>query len=140
MTRRPRAERPSQSHPEPNMTRKKKTRSLSRIHNVKTGNIKKLKREAGSDRQTGKRTNKKSKSVYEKFLEQNPEARENTQNSGPQKKPGTSTKSTNAQAQAKARHDKTKEPKAKSAAENDKPMRDSDLLDMLDNNRLDDIY
>lgn len=129
------------------MTRKKKTRSLSRIHNVKTGNIKKLKREAGSDRQTGKRTNKKSKSVYEKFLEQNPEARENTQNSGSQKKSETSAKSANAQNQAKARRDKTQEPKGRPAvekdkptAEKDKPMRDSDLLDMLDNNRLDDIY
>ena len=57
------------------MTRKKKTRSLSRIHQVKTGSIKKLKREAGTDRQSGKRTSKKNKSVFEKFLESNPEAK-----------------------------------------------------------------
>ncbi|MDF1764464.1 MAG: hypothetical protein P1U57_13725 [Oleibacter sp.] len=60
----------------PSMTRKKKTRSLSRIHNVKTGSIQKLKREAGADRQTGKSVSNKVKSVYEKFLEEHPEARE----------------------------------------------------------------
>jgi hypothetical protein len=58
------------------MTRKKKTRSLSRIHNVKTGSIKKLKRESGNDRQSGKRVARKNKSVFEKFLESNPEAKQ----------------------------------------------------------------
>ena len=58
------------------MTRRKKTRSLKRIHNVKTGSISKLKRAAGADRQTGKRVSNKTKSVYEKYLEQNPDARE----------------------------------------------------------------
>ena len=59
------------------MTRKKKTRSLKRIHQVKTGNIQKLKRAANHDRQTGKRVdkNKKVKSVYQKFLDENPEAK-----------------------------------------------------------------
>ena len=55
------------------MTRKKKTRSLSRIHKVKTGNISKLKRASRQDRQTGKRVKHKSKSVFEKFLDENPE-------------------------------------------------------------------
>lgn len=58
------------------MTRQKKTRSLKRIHKVKTGNVKKLKRALGNDRQTGKRVKNKTKSAYEKYLEQNPEARE----------------------------------------------------------------
>ena len=58
------------------MTRRKKTRSLSRIHNVKTGNIAKLKRASNSDRQSKKRTNSKTKSVYEKFLDENSAAKQ----------------------------------------------------------------
>lgn len=49
------------------MTRAKKTRSLKRIHQVKTGSKQKLKRAADNDRQTGK-GKKKNLSVYEKHL------------------------------------------------------------------------
>lgn len=49
------------------MTRIKKTRSLKRIHQVKTGSKQKLKRSADNDRQTGK-GKKKTLSVYEKYL------------------------------------------------------------------------
>lgn len=58
------------------MTRQKKTRSLKRIHNVKTGNPAKLKRASGFDRQTGKRVKNRVPSVYEKFLAENPEIRD----------------------------------------------------------------
>ncbi len=57
------------------MTRLKKTRSLKRIHNVKTGSISKLKKQAGADRQTGKRVKNRVASVYEKFLAENPDAK-----------------------------------------------------------------
>lgn len=58
------------------MTRIKKTRSLKRIHNVKTGSKQKLKRASESDRQTGK-GKKKTLSVYEKYLlEQKSKAKE----------------------------------------------------------------
>jgi hypothetical protein len=49
------------------MTRKKKSRSLKRIHGVKTGAIQKLKREAGHDRQTGKRVKNTTKLYSKSF-------------------------------------------------------------------------
>lgn len=61
------------------MTRVKKTRSLKRIHQVKTGSVSKLKREAraaGHDRQGSKKSKDRTPSVYEKFLQEHPEARE----------------------------------------------------------------
>ena len=61
------------------MTRVKKTRSLKRIHKTKTGSISRFKEQArseGYDRQTGKRVKKKTLSVYEKFLQENPEAKD----------------------------------------------------------------
>lgn len=67
------------------MTRAKKNRSLKRIHKVKTGHASKLKRAAGNDRQTGKRTKKRTPSLYEKFLAENPEAKQSS--SGPQQAP-----------------------------------------------------
>lgn len=57
------------------MTRKKKTRSLKRIHNVKTGSVAKLKREGGANRQSSKRIKKKTQSVFDKFLDENPAAK-----------------------------------------------------------------
>lgn len=59
------------------MTRKKKTRSLKNIHNVKTGNTAKLKRQAGSDRQKTKRLKgRRTPSVFEKFLDENQAAKQ----------------------------------------------------------------
>ncbi len=49
------------------MTRSKKTRSLKRIHQVKTGSKQKLKRAADTDRQ-GRKLKKPTLSVYEKYL------------------------------------------------------------------------
>lgn len=59
------------------MTRVKKTRSLKRVHSVKTGSISKLKRAAGNDRQVGKRVEgRRVLSAYEKYLLENPQAKE----------------------------------------------------------------
>lgn len=57
------------------MTRKKKTRSLKRIHNVKTGSVAKLKREGAANRQSAKRIKKKTQSVFDKFMDENPHAK-----------------------------------------------------------------
>lgn len=60
------------------MTRSKKTRSLKRIHQVKTGSKQKLKRAIGNDRQ-GRKCEQPTLSVYEKYLlEQAKEAPEKT--------------------------------------------------------------
>jgi len=112
------------------MTRKKKTRSLSRIHNVKTGNIKKLKREAGADRQTGKRVKNKVKSAYEKFLEANPEAKEQLRKD-------------QAKAEASARKKEADKAEAKVKPEKRERERDDsgDLFDQFErNNKQDDMY
>ncbi|MFY9180465.1 MAG: hypothetical protein WAO12_11905 [Venatoribacter sp.] len=58
------------------MTRVKKTRSLKRIHDVKTGSKSKIKKTNQADRQVGKRVQgRRVPSVYEKFLAENPEAK-----------------------------------------------------------------
>ena len=115
------------------MTRKKKTRSLSRIHKVKTGNIKKLKREAGTDRQTGKRVKNKVKSAYEKFLEANPEAKEKL-------------KQDQAKAEAAAKRkeqiaaDKADRPEKESRKERERE-RPDDLFEQFErNSKQDDLY
>ncbi|ASP39753.1 hypothetical protein CHH28_14200 [Bacterioplanes sanyensis] len=101
------------------MTRKKKTRSLKRIHNVKTGNRSKLKRSLGNDRQASKRIKgRRTLSVYEKFLQENPEAKE---------------------------RDKLQAAKAPVAAKTtrqpeDKREPEKDLLSQLDQQNFDDIY
>lgn len=74
------------------MTRIKKTRSLKRIHQVKTGSKQKLKRSADNDRQTGK-GKKKTLSVYEKYLLEKKSANE----SGNAQKKSTSSKKTSPQ-------------------------------------------
>ena len=62
------------------MTRKKKTRSLKSIHSVKTGSVSKLKRDSTTDRQSSNLKGKnKPKSVYQKFLDENPDAIEKQQ-------------------------------------------------------------
>lgn len=80
------------------MTRKKKTRSLKRIHSVKTGNISKFKKDAENDRQSVRlKGRKKTKSVYQKFLDENPEKalqekQAQQQQSSEPKKPETEAK------------------------------------------------
>jgi len=112
------------------MTRVKKTRSLKRIHKTKTGSISKFKkaaRDTGSDRQGGKRVKgRKVLSVYEKFLQENPDAREKTHATQPEPKA----------AEAKAEQEKagTKD------RERDERNTGTDLLDQLDSKNLNDFY
>lgn len=110
------------------MTRVKKTRSLKRIHKVKTGNAAKLKRAAGHDRQTGKRVKNRVPSVYEKFLTENPEAREQAI---AEQKTATRTATTDSATRPQATT-KEKEP--------EKPTREKSLLDQLDSKDFKDIY
>lgn len=64
------------------MTRKKKTRSLKRIHDVRTGSIKDFKREANNDRQPGKRVKgRRVLSAYEKHMQSLKEQKENANQS-----------------------------------------------------------
>lgn len=139
------------------MTRKKKTRSLSRIHNVKTGSIKKLKRESGNDRQSGKRVARKNKSVFEKFLESNPEAkqqlnteqkqaRENNSATAKAVKPANSNQTGSSQKtgynEGRAADNKDAKTSQPRQQEQDKRVeRDDDLLGMLDSIKRDeDLY
>ena len=99
------------------MTRKKKTRSLSRIHKVKTGNISKLKREAGNDRQSSKRLKgRRTLSAYEKFLAENPEAK------------------------AKAVQEQRQSQPTQAPTETVKKVKEKGLLDQLDSKDFNDIY
>lgn len=121
------------------MTRKKKTRSLKRIHSVKTGTPSKLKRSSTTDRQSSIKTKGKPKSVYQKYLDENPDAIEK------QQQPVVAKHTTTA---------KTAEPKkAKPALKDDaipnKPNRETpakerekepDLLSQLDNKNFNDFY
>lgn len=118
------------------MTRRKKTRSLKRIHQVKTGSISKLKRAAGADRQTGKRVNNKSKSVYEKYLEENPQAREKQPVEKQQQKPAKENKP---EANPEL-YDRTDIAKVKPAREKSEREKEDDLLDSFNNGSLDDFY
>ncbi|MDK2778910.1 MAG: hypothetical protein KYX62_14740 [Pseudomonadota bacterium] len=103
------------------MSRIKKTRSLKRIHKTKTGSVSKFKREAraaGHDRQGGKRVKNRSLSVYEKYLQEHPEAREQqVQQTAAEKVPAQETELT------------AEETKKKGS-----------LLDQLDSKDFDDIY
>ena len=112
------------------MTRRKKTRSLKRIHQVKTGSISKLKRAAGADRQTGKRVSNKNKSVYEKYLEENPQAREKQQQPAKTKKPESSSEL----------YDRKDIAKVKPAREKSEREKEDDLLDRFNTGSLDDFY
>lgn len=107
------------------MTRKKKTRSLKRIHNVKTGSVAKLKREGGANRQSSKRIKKKTQSVFDKFLDENPAAKK------------------------KVIQDELKAAEQKTVQQNDKPApaekpepkeREKNLLDQLESKNFNDIY
>lgn len=116
------------------MTRQKKTRSLKRIHSVKTGNPAKLKREANFDRQTGKRVKNRVPSVYEKFLAENPEAKEQE-----------IARNAAAQNAAKARTEQVENtasvtPAIRTPAEEDKRERSKTLLEQLDSKDFKDIY
>ncbi|WP_430462453.1 hypothetical protein ACQUQU_06610 [Thalassolituus sp. LLYu03] len=117
------------------MTRVKKTRSLKRIHSVKTGSISRLKREAreaGGDRQVGKRVKgRRVLSVYEKFLQDNPEAKEKAQSQQAAEVKAEAAKQAKESEKPRRSADKTEEVR---------PKRDQSLLDILDSKDLKDIY
>ena len=116
------------------MTRKKKTRSLKRIHGVKTGSISKFKKEAGTDRQSTRLKNRtKSKSVYQKFLDENPEIAAEEQRKAAQQSAKQNNSDT-AQADSIAEHEVKEAPKPKSDKQSD------DVLAELDKKNFDDLY
>lgn len=130
------------------MTRKKKTRSLKRIHSVKTGNTSKLKRASTTDRQsTSLKAKNKPKSVYQKFLDENPDAVEKQQ----QPKPvAEKAEAKNAQAETKGKGKSDTKIKPKKSEDNAKQNpqedrertseREPDLLSQLDNKNFNDFY
>ncbi len=132
------------------MTRKKKTRSLKNIHNIKTGNPAKLKREAGTDRQKTKRLKgRRIPSVFEKFLEENQEAKKaltkdelNATQKAEQKRTPTreriepATQTTTEPTPQQPR----KTQSAKKAEQDAQPEPSNDLLDQLDSSSFKDIY
>ncbi len=116
------------------MTRKKKSRSLKRIHSVKTGNVSKLKRAGTTDRQnTNLKSKAKPKSVYQKFLEENPEAAEKQVQPVPNE-----IKAKEAEKAAAIEPKRQKEKKAE--AQEPKEEREPDLLSQLDNKNFNDFY
>lgn len=127
------------------MTRKKKTRSLKRIHSVKTGNTSKLKRAGDTDRQSSNlKTKNKPKSVYQKFLDKNPDAIEKQ---AQPKQPATENKNTPKKGPTEGKGNLKKESqKPKTDKASQKPEKDSnsekepDLLSQLDNKNFNDFY
>lgn len=117
------------------MTRKKKSRSLKRIHQVKTGNKSKLKKAANTNRQNQLNGKKRTKSAYEKYLEQNPEVAQ------AEAKKQTQLNNKNQREQQavvdaqQAEQQKAEQKSAKQAEE-----KDPDLLGQLDNKTFDDMY
>jgi hypothetical protein len=126
------------------MSRKKKTRSLSRVHGIKTGSISKLKRAEGTDRQTGKRVKNKVKSVFDKFLDENPEAKkELVREQAIKAKASAETKNKAASelnAKIRAVREKQEARQAARAAEAAEKEDATDLLDLLEKKDLGDFY
>lgn len=133
------------------MTRKKKSRSLKRIHSVKTGNISKLKRAGTTDRQsTNLKDKNKPKSVYQKFLEENPDAIEKQAAPAPKKVAeaipevaAKDVKKTDKKddkfSDRKTKSDASKEERIKDSRES-RPEKEPDLLSQLDNKNFNDFY
>jgi len=132
------------------MTRKKKTRSLKNIHSVKTGSVSKLKRDSTTDRQsTNLKAKGKPKSVYQKFLDENPDAVEK------QHQPISPEKAAEKLAESKLKAERAaaakiaakkpdsrfkKERPKKEHREDEKKEREPDLLGQLDNKNFNDFY
>ena len=130
------------------MTRKKKTRSLKSIHSVKTGSVSKLKRDSTTDRQSSNLKAKgKPKSVYQKFLDENPEAIEKQQQPISKEKIAAdlAEKKRKAEELAAANLAKRKAKSKPRKEEQEKPEdvkkeREPDLLSQLDNKNFNDFY
>src|SRR5690554_2447918 len=107
------------------MTRIKKTRSLKRIHNIKTGSKSKIKKaqiRSGLEPQRKFSKEKKQLSTYEKYLLENPEAKIADQKSATKKKANTQVAA------------ETKEPTV------EKTERKKSLFDQFEDTKLKDIY
>lgn len=133
------------------MTRKKKSRSLKRIHNVKTGNVSKLKRAGTTDRQNSNLKDKnKPKSVYQKFLEENPDAIEKQIQPTPKQKENTTPVEAKAEKKDNRISDRdSRNPESKNVQSNksrakdsqeNRPEKEPDLLSQLDNKNFNDFY
>lgn len=134
------------------MTRKKKTRSLKSIHSVKTGSVSKLKRDSTADRQSSNLKGKnKPKSVYQKFLDENPEAIEKQQQPISAEKlaaiaaeKSLAEKRIAEKAESKKKADSKSKSKPRTKPEDDKKEQDRerepDLLSQLDNKNFNDFY
>lgn len=129
------------------MTRKKKTRSLKSIHSVKTGSVSKLKRDSTADRQSSNLKGKnKPKSVYQKFLDENPEAIEKQQQPISAEKLAAiaAEKRIAEKAESKKKADSKSKSKPRTKPEDDKKEQDRerepDLLSQLDNKNFNDFY
>jgi hypothetical protein len=124
------------------MTRKKKTRSLKRIHSVKTGTPSKLKRSSTTDRQSSIKTKDKPKSVYQKFLDENPDAIE--KQIQPVKevaaKPADNTKPEPLKDKDKAKPKKSERENPQEKDSSNDREREPDLLSQLDNKNFNDFY
>jgi len=121
------------------MTRKKKTRSLKSIHNVKTGSITKLKKASVNDRQNSNlKAKDKPKSVYQKFLDENPQAAEKQK----QTQVAAQVKADTAPTPKPAKKDDAKiKPKQRTDKdEKREDTREPDLLSQLDNKNFNDFY
>ena len=131
------------------MTRKKKTRSLKRIHSVKTGTPSKLKRDSTNDRQASLKTKGKPKSVYQKYLDENPDAVEKQQQpiSPEQEAAALAVEKAKLEAlellkakskkKSKPRKSDREVPAEKEEKDNE---REPDLLGQLDNKNFNDFY
>lgn len=115
------------------MTRVKKTRSMKRIHSIKTGSKSKLKKQLGTDRQGRKdHQGKRTLSAYEKFLQANPEAAAEARQQQIQQ-----------QQQAEARKESDQPYSSKDSSKPDskaQPERKKDLLEQLDEKQLKDVF
>ena len=131
------------------MTRKKKSRSLKRIHSVKTGNISKLKRAGTTDRQsTNLKAKDKPKSVYQKFLDENPDAVEKqiqpavaakTAEQAADSTPKTGHKTSKAD-NKNHKDDHKNDGKERTFEKERKSEKEPDLLSQLDNKNFNDFY
>ncbi len=122
------------------MTRRKKTRSLKRIHSVKTGNAAKLKRAAGADRQSSKSTKNRTLSVYEKFLQDNPEAKAAHVREMDKKTPKKTDAEHERNEDTTEKNTLKKTPTSSTPSVSESDNTPKSLLDQLDNKDFKDIY
>ena len=130
------------------MTRKKKSRSLKRIHSVKTGTPSKLKRDSTTDRQSSIKTKGKPKSVYQKYLDENPDAVEKQYQPPSPEQEAAALAAEKAKiealeqlkAKAKKKSNPRKSDREEPSKKEEEQEREPDLLSQLDNKNFNDFY